>query len=194
MCAPNVTLSATSAILRVLVALLRIGKITALRVFLVPHSQFSAPHFSFISWLSPFVLHVNSTLTFSLSIREMGLCCGKKVSVQRNGILAVALVCMLQCFIFLSVFHFRLYFIAFIDSKLCLSLKFSFLYPTLANVAAAAGGFIYFMSYLPYLFLWPRYDLLSHAQKVSACLISNVAMAMGAQLMGMFEGKGKRLI
>eukprot|EP00064_Thunnus_orientalis_P014878 superscaffoldBa00002658_g14925 len=59
-----------------------------------------------------------------------------------------------------------------------------------ANVAAAAGGFIYFMSYLPYLFLWPRYDLLSHAQKVSACLISNVAMAMGAQLIGMFEGKG----
>lgn len=61
----------------------------------------------------------------------------------------------------------------------------------LANVAAAAGGFIYFFSYLPYLFLWPRYDLLSHAQKVSACLISNVAMAMGAQLIGMFEGKGE---
>ncbi|XP_077413237.1 phospholipid-transporting ATPase ABCA3 [Vanacampus margaritifer] len=59
-----------------------------------------------------------------------------------------------------------------------------------ANVAAAAGGFTYFLSYLPYLFLWPRYDLLSHAQKVSACLISNVAMAMGAQLLGMFEGKG----
>lgn len=60
-----------------------------------------------------------------------------------------------------------------------------------ANVAAAAGGFIYFLSYLPYLFLWPRYDLMSHAQKVSACLISNVAMAMGSQLIGMFEGKGE---
>ncbi|CAL8310760.1 unnamed protein product [Arctogadus glacialis] len=60
-----------------------------------------------------------------------------------------------------------------------------------ANVAAAAGGFIYFLSYLPYLFLWPRYDMLSHAQKVAACLISNVAMSMGAQLIGMFEGKGE---
>lgn len=60
-------------------------------------------------------------------------------------------------------------------------------------MAAAAGGFIYFLSYLPYLFLWPRYDLLTHAQKVSACLISNVAMAMGAQLIGMFEGKGELL-
>uniref|UniRef100_A0A671YNB0 ATP binding cassette subfamily A member 3 n=1 Tax=Sparus aurata TaxID=8175 RepID=A0A671YNB0_SPAAU len=73
------------------------------------------------------------------------------------------------------------------------TINFSFMISTLfsrANVAAAAGGFIYFMSYLPYLFLWPRYDLLSHAQKVSACLISNVAMAMGSQLIGMFEGKG----
>uniref|UniRef100_A0A8C4GY08 ABC transporter domain-containing protein n=1 Tax=Dicentrarchus labrax TaxID=13489 RepID=A0A8C4GY08_DICLA len=73
------------------------------------------------------------------------------------------------------------------------TINFSFMISTFfsrANVAAAAGGFIYFLSYLPYLFLWPRYDLLTHAQKVSACLISNVAMAMGSQLIGMFEGKG----
>uniref|UniRef100_A0A8C1HFX2 ATP-binding cassette, sub-family A (ABC1), member 3b n=1 Tax=Cyprinus carpio carpio TaxID=630221 RepID=A0A8C1HFX2_CYPCA len=73
------------------------------------------------------------------------------------------------------------------------TINFSFMISTFfsrANVAAAAGGFIYFLSYLPYVFLWPRYDLLSHAQKVSACLISNVAMAMGAQLIGMFESKG----
>ncbi|MBN3289285.1 ABCA3 protein, partial [Polypterus senegalus] len=59
-----------------------------------------------------------------------------------------------------------------------------------ANVAAAAGGFLYFFSYIPYFFISPRYDCLSHAQKVSSCLISNVGMAMGAQLIGMFEGKG----
>uniref|UniRef100_A0A8C1UZ45 ATP binding cassette subfamily A member 3 n=1 Tax=Cyprinus carpio TaxID=7962 RepID=A0A8C1UZ45_CYPCA len=74
------------------------------------------------------------------------------------------------------------------------TINFSFMISTFfsrANVAAAAGGFIYFLGYLPYVFLWPRYDLLSHAQKVSACLISNVAMAMGAQLIGMFESKGQ---
>uniref|UniRef100_A0AAY4BEA4 ABC transporter domain-containing protein n=1 Tax=Denticeps clupeoides TaxID=299321 RepID=A0AAY4BEA4_9TELE len=73
------------------------------------------------------------------------------------------------------------------------TVSFSFMISTFfcrANVAAAAGGFLYFLSYLPYIFLWPRYDLLSYAQKASACLISNVAMAMGAQLIGMFEGKG----
>ncbi|KAM3864274.1 phospholipid-transporting ATPase ABCA3 [Diretmus argenteus] len=83
-------------------------------------------------------------------------------------------------FVFLLVFT-----VATINFSFMISAFFS-----RANVAAAAGGFIYFLSYLPYLFLWPRYDLLSHAQKVSACLISNVAMAMGAQLIGMFEGKG----
>uniref|UniRef100_A0A673XDS3 ATP binding cassette subfamily A member 3 n=1 Tax=Salmo trutta TaxID=8032 RepID=A0A673XDS3_SALTR len=84
------------------------------------------------------------------------------------------------------VFVFLLFFaVATINFSFMISAFFS-----RANVAAAAGGFIYFLSYLPYLFLWPRYDLLSHAQKVSACLISNVAMAMGAQLLGMFEGKG----
>lgn len=83
-------------------------------------------------------------------------------------------------FVFLLVFA-----VATINFSFMISAFFS-----RANVAAAAGGFIYFLSYLPYLFLWPRYDLLSHAQKVSACLISNVAMAMGAQLLGMFEGKG----
>uniref|UniRef100_A0A3Q1GTA6 ATP-binding cassette, sub-family A (ABC1), member 3b n=1 Tax=Acanthochromis polyacanthus TaxID=80966 RepID=A0A3Q1GTA6_9TELE len=83
-------------------------------------------------------------------------------------------------FVFLLVFT-----VATINFSFMISAFFS-----RANVAAAAGGFIYFLSYLPYLFLWPRYDLLSHAQKTSACLISNVAMAMGAQLIGMFEGKG----
>ncbi|KAL7377816.1 hypothetical protein ABVT39_004728 [Epinephelus coioides] len=83
-------------------------------------------------------------------------------------------------FVFLLVFT-----VATINFSFMISAFFS-----RANVAAAAGGFIYFLSYLPYLFLWPRYDLLSHAQKVSACLISNVAMAMGSQLIGMFEGKG----
>lgn len=73
-------------------------------------------------------------------------------------------------------------------------LMFSFLlFPVLAaNVAAAAGGFLYFFSYIPYFFISPRYDLMSHSQKLASCLISNVAMAMGAQLIGMFEGKGEQ--
>ncbi|XP_075755150.1 phospholipid-transporting ATPase ABCA3 [Pelodiscus sinensis] len=73
------------------------------------------------------------------------------------------------------------------------SISFSFMVSTFfsrANVAAAAGGFLYFFSYIPYFFISPRYDLMSHSQKLASCLVSNVAMAMGAQLLGMFEGKG----
>ncbi|XP_078519131.1 phospholipid-transporting ATPase ABCA3 [Lissotriton helveticus] len=73
------------------------------------------------------------------------------------------------------------------------TISFSFMVSTFfsrANVAAAAGGFLYFLSYIPYFFISPRYDLMSHNQKLSSCLISNVAMAMGSQLIGMFEGKG----
>uniref|UniRef100_A0A8C5UJ83 ATP binding cassette subfamily A member 3 n=1 Tax=Malurus cyaneus samueli TaxID=2593467 RepID=A0A8C5UJ83_9PASS len=73
------------------------------------------------------------------------------------------------------------------------TISFNFMVSTFfsrANVAAAAGGFLYFLSYIPYFFISPRYDLMSHSQKLASCLISNVAMAMGAQLIGMFEGKG----
>ncbi|XP_053132329.1 phospholipid-transporting ATPase ABCA3 [Hemicordylus capensis] len=73
------------------------------------------------------------------------------------------------------------------------SISFSFMVSTFfskANVAAAVGGFLYFFSYIPYFFISPRYDRLTHSQKLSSCLISNVGMAMGAQLIGMFEGKG----
>uniref|UniRef100_A0A8C5RWJ3 ABC-2 type transporter transmembrane domain-containing protein n=1 Tax=Laticauda laticaudata TaxID=8630 RepID=A0A8C5RWJ3_LATLA len=80
----------------------------------------------------------------------------------------------------------------------CIStISFSFMVSTFfskANVAAAAGGFLYFFSYIPYFFISPRYDHMTHSQKLSSCLISNVAMAMGAQLIGMFEGKGEHSV
>uniref|UniRef100_F6U7N4 ATP binding cassette subfamily A member 3 n=1 Tax=Xenopus tropicalis TaxID=8364 RepID=F6U7N4_XENTR len=73
------------------------------------------------------------------------------------------------------------------------TISFSFMISSFfsrANMAAAAGGFLYFLSYIPYFFISPWYDELNHGAKVSSCLFSNVGMAMGAQLIGMFEGKG----
>ncbi|XP_055050856.2 phospholipid-transporting ATPase ABCA3 [Misgurnus anguillicaudatus] len=116
-------------------------------------------------------------LFLSISIFFVTLLCCIKVS-PNGAVLTYSDPTLV--FVFLLVFA-----VSTINFSFMVSVFFS-----RANVAAAAGGFIYFLSYLPYLFLWPRYDLLSHGQKVSACLISNVAMAMGAQLIGMFEGKG----
>jgi len=60
----------------------------------------------------------------------------------------------------------------------------------IANSAAAAGGILFFVTYLPYLFLQPRYDTLSWPVKMVCCLLSNVAMSLGCEVIGMFEGTG----
>ncbi|KAF0881251.1 ABCA3 protein, partial [Crocuta crocuta] len=73
------------------------------------------------------------------------------------------------------------------------SISFSFMVSTFfskANMAAAIGGFLYFFTYIPYFFVAPRYNWMTLSQKLLSCLLSNVAMAMGAQLMGKFEAKG----
>lgn len=73
------------------------------------------------------------------------------------------------------------------------SISFSFMVSTFfskANMAAAVGGFLYFFTYTPYFFVAPRYNWMTQSQKLTSCLLSNVAMAMGAQLIGKFEAKG----
>lgn len=64
---------------------------------------------------------------------------------------------------------------------------------SVANMAAAAGAFLYFFTYVPYFFVAPRYNWMTLSQKLLSCLLSNVAMAMGAQLVGKFEAKGESL-
>ena len=59
-----------------------------------------------------------------------------------------------------------------------------------ANVAAAVGGILWFLSYIPYFFIIQYYNTMSLGTKTACCLFSNVAMAMGAQLIGKFEGAG----
>lgn len=59
-----------------------------------------------------------------------------------------------------------------------------------ANVAAAVGGILWFLSYIPYFFIIQYYNTMSLGTKAACCLFSNVAMAMGAQLIGKFEGAG----
>ncbi|EPY88960.1 ATP-binding cassette sub-family A member 3-like protein [Camelus ferus] len=72
------------------------------------------------------------------------------------------------------------------------SISFSFMVSTFfskANMAAAIGSFLYFFTYIPYFFVAPRYNWMTLSQKLFSCLLSNVAMAMGAQLIGKFEAK-----
>ncbi|XP_052266535.1 phospholipid-transporting ATPase ABCA3-like isoform X2 [Dreissena polymorpha] len=60
-----------------------------------------------------------------------------------------------------------------------------------ANSGAAAGGFLFFVTYIPYFFIQPRYATFTWGQKLVSSLVSNVAMAYGGQIIGMFEGTGE---
>uniref|UniRef100_A0A8C9PSB4 ABC transporter domain-containing protein n=1 Tax=Spermophilus dauricus TaxID=99837 RepID=A0A8C9PSB4_SPEDA len=59
-----------------------------------------------------------------------------------------------------------------------------------AHVGTASGGIIFFFTYLPYLYLTFSYHQRSYFEKITFCLFSNVAMAMGVHFMSMFEAKG----
>lgn len=60
----------------------------------------------------------------------------------------------------------------------------------LANSSAAGAGGLWFLSYLPYAFIQPRYETMTRVAKLSTCLLHNIGLALGAQLIGQFEGKG----
>ncbi|CAF3441243.1 unnamed protein product [Rotaria sp. Silwood1] len=76
------------------------------------------------------------------------------------------------------------------------SICFMFLISTLfdkANSAAAGAGGLWFLSYLPYAFIQPRYETMTRGAKLATCMLHNIGLALGAQLIGMFEGKGTGL-
>ncbi|XP_063961818.1 phospholipid-transporting ATPase ABCA3-like [Lytechinus pictus] len=57
-----------------------------------------------------------------------------------------------------------------------------------ANTATAAAGIVWFLSIVPYTFMFNAYSYLSAAEKAAACLLSNSAMSIGLLLIGVFEG------
>ncbi|KAF6019162.1 ABCA3 [Bugula neritina] len=53
-----------------------------------------------------------------------------------------------------------------------------------ANVAAAAGGIIYFLSYVPFFFIVTPYENMSAGAKTACCLDFNLAMSIGMIIIG----------
>ncbi|XP_071067543.1 ATP-binding cassette sub-family A member 17-like [Dasypus novemcinctus] len=83
-------------------------------------------------------------------------------------------------FVFLMCFAIATIFFAFMTSTFFKK----------AHVATAAGGVIFFFTFLPYLFIAFTYTWRSQSQKIASCLFSNVAMALGVRLISIFEAKG----
>ncbi|XP_066910613.1 phospholipid-transporting ATPase ABCA3-like [Clytia hemisphaerica] len=73
------------------------------------------------------------------------------------------------------------------------TIMFSFLVSTFfyrANIAAAAGGILWFCSYIPYFFLAQNYNTMTRGSKILASLDFQVGMAYGSYLIGQWEGEG----
>jgi len=59
-----------------------------------------------------------------------------------------------------------------------------------SNNAAAATGIIYFMTYMPHMYISLKYEKLTFFTKMLTCLVNNLAMCLGVHLMSLFEGLG----
>ena len=59
-----------------------------------------------------------------------------------------------------------------------------------SNSAAAGTGIIYFLTYLPHIYLSLRFEKVSYLMKILSCFVNNLAMCLGVHLIGLFEGNG----
>jgi hypothetical protein len=60
----------------------------------------------------------------------------------------------------------------------------------IANTGAAAGGILFLLTYLPYVFIQFRYYDMSTGEKMASALLHNVAMCYGCYQISLAEGRG----
>ena len=58
-----------------------------------------------------------------------------------------------------------------------------------ASTAAAGGGILWYVSFIPFFFINQSYDEMSLSLKTASCLIPNLGMALGSIVIGKFEGE-----
>lgn len=58
-----------------------------------------------------------------------------------------------------------------------------------ASTAAAGGGIIWYVTFIPFFFISQNYDQMSLSLKTVTCLIPNLGMSLGSIVIGKFEGK-----
>ena len=52
------------------------------------------------------------------------------------------------------------------------------------------AGILFFGFYFPYLFVQSDYESMNASAKLALCLLFNMAMAFGANVIGLYEGTG----
>ncbi|XP_035208285.1 ATP-binding cassette sub-family A member 3-like isoform X2 [Stegodyphus dumicola] len=76
------------------------------------------------------------------------------------------------------------------------TISFCFLISTLfskANSSAAGAGVIFFLTFVPYFFILPRYNTMTYVEKLMSCLLPNLGIAMSSIVLSVAEGSGSGL-
>lgn len=60
-----------------------------------------------------------------------------------------------------------------------------------SNVAAAAGALLFFLSYIPYLFIQNSFETLSRSEKLAACVLGPTCISLGANILSIYETSGE---
>ena len=63
-----------------------------------------------------------------------------------------------------------------------------------ANTASAAGGILFFLSYVAYFQIQMVYNTLDWSVKMISCILPNLAMAFSMQIMLAYEVSGRYLV
>lgn len=82
-----------------------------------------------------------------------------------------------------------IFFLLYMSSSITFILLLSSFFKK-ANAAAAGSGIIWFLTYLPFIFIQLRYDSTSFGLKFLALFVNNLNMCETIQLIGFFESKG----
>ncbi|CAG0903682.1 unnamed protein product, partial [Cyprideis torosa] len=89
-----------------------------------------------------------------------------------------------------NVFLVFLFFFVYTFSTICFCFMISG-FASQANTASTWAGLLFFITYVPFFIVNPRYETLGLSGKVLVSLFSNCAMAFTGRLIGSFEGAGR---
>ncbi|KAG8188878.1 hypothetical protein JTE90_018283 [Oedothorax gibbosus] len=84
---------------------------------------------------------------------------------------------------------FLLWLIIYSSSTICFCFFISTIFSK-ANSSAAGSGVIFFLTFVPYFFILPRYADMTLVSKAVACLLPNLAIAMGSVVLTVSESTG----
>ncbi|XP_040604164.1 ATP-binding cassette sub-family A member 17 isoform X2 [Mesocricetus auratus] len=128
---------------------------------------------SWLHWVAWFITFFISVL-IAVSVMTILLCTKvNNVAVFRNSNPTLIFI-FLMCFATATIF-------------------FAFMMSTFfqrAHVGTVISGIVFFLTYLPYLYITFSYHQRTYVQKIAFCLFSNVAMAIGVRFISLFEAKG----